>query len=59
MWNIPFNGLSVVLDASTDELLADAGTRTLVADLMDEVIAAAGGLRRTRSTRASATRCWP
>lgn len=41
VWNIPFNGLSVVLDASTDELLADPGARRLVVDLMDEVIAAA------------------
>ncbi len=40
-WNIPFNGLSVVLDASTDELLADPDTRALVADLMDEVVVAA------------------
>lgn len=42
VWNIPFNGLSVVLDASTDALLADSATRSLVADLMDEVITAAG-----------------
>lgn len=42
VWNIPFNGLSVVLDASTDELLADPATRRLVTDLMDEVIGAAG-----------------
>ena len=41
VWNIPFNGLSVLLDASTEALLADAGTRAMVADLMDEVIAAA------------------
>ncbi len=41
VWNIPFNGLSVVLDASTQDLLADAGTRSTVTELMDEVIAAA------------------
>ena len=41
VWNIPFNGLSVVLDAGTDALLADPGTRALLARLMDEVIAAA------------------
>ena len=27
VWNIPFNGLSVVLDAGTDEMLADPVTR--------------------------------
>lgn len=41
VWNIPFNGLCTVLDASTDQLLADPDTRTLVGDLMDEVIAGA------------------
>lgn len=40
-WNIPFNGLSVVLDAATDELLADADGRALVTELMDEVVIAA------------------
>lgn len=40
VWNIPFNGLSVVLDATTDELLGETPTRSLVAGLMDEVIAA-------------------
>ena len=45
VWNIPFNGLSVVLDASTDELLADPATRRLVTDLMDEVIDAAAAVR--------------
>ncbi len=44
VWNVPFNGLSVVLDASTDDLLANAGTRALVADLMDEVIVAANAI---------------
>ncbi len=41
VWNIPYNGLSVVLDAGTDELMADPATRALVADLMREVVAAA------------------
>lgn len=41
VWNIPFNGLSVVLDAQTDEMLADPATRDLVGRLMDEVVAAA------------------
>lgn len=37
-WNIPFNGLSVVLDAGTDEMMADPSARQLVADLMGEVV---------------------
>lgn len=41
VWNIPFNGLCSLLDASTDALLADPVTRALVADLMDEVIVGA------------------
>ena len=41
VWNIPFNGLCTLLDASTEALLRDAATRTLVSDLMDEVIAGA------------------
>jgi 2-dehydropantoate 2-reductase len=42
VWNIAYNGLSVVLDAGTDELMADARTRALVIELMHEVTAAAG-----------------
>lgn len=41
MWNIPYNGLSVVLDATTAELSADPAARALVERLMDEVSAAA------------------
>lgn len=37
VWNIPYNGLSVLLDAGTDELMADTATRALVVDLMNEV----------------------
>ncbi|CAN5775326.1 putative 2-dehydropantoate 2-reductase [soil metagenome] len=39
VWNVPFNGLSVVLDAGTDALLADPSARGLVEDLMAEVVA--------------------
>jgi 2-dehydropantoate 2-reductase len=38
VWNIPYNGLSVVLNAQTDELMADVSTRALVEDLMAEVV---------------------
>ncbi len=41
VWNIPYNGLSVVLEAGTDELMADPVTRALVEELMGEVVAAA------------------
>ncbi|MEM8734513.1 MAG: putative 2-dehydropantoate 2-reductase [Planctomycetota bacterium] len=36
-WNIPFNGLNVVLDANTDKIMQDPGTRRLAEDLMWEV----------------------
>ncbi len=41
VWNIPYNGLSVILNATTDELMADVHTRQLVEDLMYEVVAVA------------------
>ena len=39
MWNIPYNGLSVVLDANTAELVAAPDTRQLVEQIMSEVVA--------------------
>jgi 2-dehydropantoate 2-reductase len=41
VWNVPFNGLSVALDAGTDELLADPTTRARAERLMREVVAGA------------------
>lgn len=41
VWNIPYNGLSVVLDATTQELMADEYTRALVELVMREVVAGA------------------
>ncbi|HLO88758.1 MAG TPA: putative 2-dehydropantoate 2-reductase [Nostocaceae cyanobacterium] len=41
VWNIPYNGLSVILDARTDELMTNIYTRRLVEDLMQEVQAGA------------------
>lgn len=46
VWNIPYNGLSVVLNARTDELMADKYTRSLVEQLMGEVVAAAAATGR-------------
>lgn len=42
VWNIPYNGLSVLLDASTNQLMADPHSRRLVRELMEEVVKAAG-----------------
>ncbi|MBM6993556.1 MAG: 2-dehydropantoate 2-reductase [Prevotella sp.] len=41
VWNMPFNGLTVVLETTTDKLLAHPATEGLVRDLMREVIDAA------------------
>lgn len=41
MWNIAFNPLSVILDATTDELVADPAALDLIRTLMAEVAAAA------------------
>jgi 2-dehydropantoate 2-reductase len=43
IWNIPFNGLSAVLDQTTDLLLGSAGGDELVRAIMREVLAAAKG----------------
>ncbi len=42
LWNIPFNGLSIVADGATvADILADEGLRTQARDLMSEVLDAA------------------
>ncbi|MBE9185881.1 putative 2-dehydropantoate 2-reductase [Microcoleus sp. LEGE 07076] len=41
VWNIPYNGLSVLLNARTNELMANSNTLTLVEEIMAEVIAGA------------------
>lgn len=51
VWNIPYNGLSVVLDATTNELMADQYTRSLVEQLMEEVVAGAAATNRKISDR--------
>ena len=47
VWNVPFNALSVVLDAGVDEVMADAHARRLAEELMGEVVAAAGKCGRS------------
>ncbi|MCC5619677.1 putative 2-dehydropantoate 2-reductase [Nostoc sp. CHAB 5836] len=51
VWNIPYNGLSVILNARTDELMADEYTRKLVEQLMYEVAAGAKSYGRMISDR--------
>ncbi|HIK07367.1 MAG TPA: putative 2-dehydropantoate 2-reductase [Trichormus sp. M33_DOE_039] len=46
VWNIPYNGLSVILNASTNELMADTYSRTLVEQIMYEVKAGANSMGR-------------
>ncbi|MEE9403981.1 MAG: putative 2-dehydropantoate 2-reductase [Algisphaera sp.] len=41
VWNIPFNGLSVVLNQTTDAMMASPAIRTQVKSLMAEVVTAA------------------
>ena len=41
LWNIPYNGLSVVLNTTTDRLMQQPDARALVFDLMLEVVEAA------------------
>ncbi|WP_027846053.1 putative 2-dehydropantoate 2-reductase [Mastigocoleus testarum] len=38
VWNIPYNGLSVVLDATTEELMTNPNSLELVKELMHEVL---------------------
>jgi 2-dehydropantoate 2-reductase len=47
LWNIGFNPLSVILDATTDQLMADPGTVALIRTLMTEVAGAAAAEGRT------------
>jgi 2-dehydropantoate 2-reductase len=46
MWNIPFNGLSVVLNASTRDLIVTPATEALAAAIMQEVYDAAAACGR-------------
>ena len=56
VWNMPFNGMTVALNTSTDKLLANPATRQLIYDQMMEVIGAANALGVTALTRAFADR---
>ncbi|MDP4210418.1 MAG: putative 2-dehydropantoate 2-reductase [Bacteroidota bacterium] len=41
VWNVPFNGMTVVLNTTTDQLMQNEATRQLAYDMMLEVIAGA------------------
>jgi len=41
VWNIPYNGLSVLLNSNTEQLMSNSHSRVLITDLMSEVMAAA------------------
>ncbi|WP_417662236.1 putative 2-dehydropantoate 2-reductase [Pseudomonas sp.] len=41
VWNVPYNGLSVLLNAGTTALMGDLNSRALIASIMDEVVAGA------------------
>lgn len=40
IWNVPYNGLSVLLDAGTEPLMRNPHTRALIKAIMDEVCGA-------------------
>lgn len=44
VWNMPFNGMTVALNTSTDKLLNTPSTRRLIYDMMMEVVGAAQAL---------------
>ena len=56
VWNMPFNGMTVALDTSTDKLLANKATRQLIYDQMMEVVGAANALGVNTITPAFADR---
>jgi 2-dehydropantoate 2-reductase len=41
VWNVPFNGMSVVLNTTTDQIVSNPSTRQLALEMMLEVIYAA------------------
>ncbi|NEQ52199.1 MAG: putative 2-dehydropantoate 2-reductase [Leptolyngbya sp. SIO3F4] len=59
VWNVPYNGLSVVLNATTNELMADENVKTHIHTLMTEVITAANAWVDHISETADSTRHIP
>ena len=50
VWNMPFNGMTVALNTTTDQLLAHPSTRMLIRQQMSEVVGAAQALGVTAVT---------
>ena len=50
VWNMPFNGMTVALNTTTDQLLAYPSTRMLIRQQMSEVVGAAQALGVTAVT---------
>lgn len=48
VWNIPYNGLTVALDTTTDSLMTNKSTEQLISDMMLEVIEAANHIGKGR-----------
>ena len=46
VWNIPYNGMSVVMNATTDKMVRNPGLRALFRELMEEVRAGAAAFGR-------------
>lgn len=59
VWNVPYNGLSVVLNATTEELMADAGVKAQILTLMTEVITTANTWAATTAKAAVPVRQIP
>lgn len=53
VWNIPFNGLTVVLNTTTDMLLGNETTESLIKSMMLEVIGAANSMGLEQPIRES------
>ena len=51
VWNMPFNGMTVALNTSTDKLLQNSSTRQLIYEQMMEVIGAANAIGVKALTR--------
>ncbi len=47
VWNVPFNGLAVLLNTETDQIMHDPAARRLAEDLMWEVVAGAKAVGKT------------